>query len=420
MKLNSFREDIRAFIRKHPFLFKVVRFLMKYVRKTKQILSAFFYKMRNRAVVLKRKWELTRSVVKEFFLIRKEDYQLLIIWNNALYKEEKIEKDLKKNFLIIKKIMVKWDEKFMEENFLRFYSHSLTKFPEEDIDNIVKAKVEHCGTGEFRVFILQDLSPRYRVHKISAGEALVNTKIFNLKNKYRKWTGGGHKIHATDDRKEFEKDMALLFGIKKSIRRLPNVVDSNVLGLEGWNSIEELFYVLNRSVKYVVLRNYECLPKKYTLENHGDIDLLLSDLRSAVYLTGGKKAFPEDYRVHYFIKIKEEQIPFDFRFVGDNYYDKKWQEEILNSRRNNNGIYVPSQKNYFYSLLYHALIHKLVVSNDYIAKFNELSKLLKIKIRSELFNEKEMSLILRRFLRRHRYRVVKPIDESVGFKKLLA
>ncbi len=419
MELSNFREGIRAFIRKYPFLFTVVKFLMKYVRKLKREIYTIVYKTKEKLITIRRRCILIKSSYKEFFKVKKEDYQLLIVWNNALYKEQQILEDLKKNFLIIKKVKVNWEKKFAEENFLRFYSHSLIKFPEENVEDIVKSKIEHCGVGQFSAYILQDLNPKYRIRKTSTGEALVNTKIFDLKNKYRKWTGGGHKIHATDDREEFEKDIALLFGLKKDIKKLPSKVNSNVLGVGGWNSIEELFYVLNRSVKYVVLRNYECLPKKYTLENHGDIDLLLSDLRSVVYLTGAKKAFPEDYRVHYFIKIKGEQIPFDFRFVGDNYYDKKWQEEILNSRRKVNRIYVPSQKNHFYSLLYHALIHKEVVSDDYILKFNKLSKLLKIKIKSELFDKKEMNLILRRFLRQHRYRVVKPIDESVGFKKLL-
>ena len=65
----------------------------------------------------------------------------------------------------------------------------------------------------------------------------------------------------------------------------------DLTGTDSWDSLQELFYVMNATVDYVVLRNFECLPEAYTLRGHGDIDLLVHDYDEAVRITCAKRVF---------------------------------------------------------------------------------------------------------------------------------
>ena len=79
-----------------------------------------------------------------------------------------------------------------------------------------------------------------------------------MKQLYREWTGGGHKIHATDDINETKLQLALLFA--KDSQSYLNFgmytnelnYDNNLVGSNGWDSFEELFYILNITSKYIM------------------------------------------------------------------------------------------------------------------------------------------------------------------------
>ena len=75
------------------------------------------------------------------------------------------------------------------------------------------------------------------------------------------------------------------------------------------------------------------------------------NLKDAIYILNAEKVFPEDHRVHFKVKIDNDMIPFDLRFVGDDYYDIKFEKDILNDRIINNGFYVPNDYFHFYSLI---------------------------------------------------------------------
>ena len=116
---------------------------------------------------------------------------------------------------------------------------------------------------------------------------------------------------------------------------------------------------MNETLPYVVLRNFEKLPNEYISNEHGDIDLLVKDLNQTIYKTNAIKVHKDANRVHYKINIAGKYVYFDFRCVGDNYYDENWQINILKNRiKSAGGFYIPSNEDHFYSLIYHALIHK--------------------------------------------------------------
>ena len=187
-----------------------------------------------------------------------------------------------------------------------------------------------------------------------------------------------------------------------------------IIGSNGWADVRELFYVLNETIDYVVMRNFEPLPDEYFLGSHGDIDILVDSLKDAVWITKAEPIFKESHRVHMNIKINNENIPFDIRHVGDDYYDENWQKNILLHRKFNKhkGICIPNAENHFYTLLYHGLIQKWNIKEEYVNKLIEIFPgFSKIKT-----NESKMADLLGSWMNDKKYKVTKA-EPSVVFNE---
>ncbi len=341
------------------------------------------------------------------------EIHMFIVWSKAKDKLQDILDDIK-SYMNIKRIYtVHWSKEKFSENLSRFYGQNLPEGSEKET---------HCGTDEFTCIIVEDSAPKYQTRETSRGLETVNVNIFDLKSKYRSWTGGGHKIHGTNNIRESEHDLSLLFDKNydyfKDITSDAvnfNHFNQDIVGANGWESIEKLFDYLNRFTKYIVMRNFECLPDEYTMAEHGDIDLLVENFDEVVYLTNAEKVFPESYRVHYRIMINGEEVLFDFRYVGDNYYDEKFERLLLKERiLDPKGFYRPSDKLYFVNLLYHALVHKPVFSEDYQNRLVILAD--KINMQSTLLSY-DPTLLLIDKMDEYQFKLVKPKDLSVYYNQ---
>ncbi|MCM3378794.1 MULTISPECIES: hypothetical protein [Shouchella] len=345
------------------------------------------------------------------------ELHLFIIWEHARYKEKEILENIQQNFEIKEVYEIKWDEKLFSNNLSRFYG---TKLP----DNSFKEK--HCGKGKFLLIIVLDRTPQYFKRSTSRGEELVNTKMFDSKELYRSWTGGGHKVHGTNSPHETNHDITLLLGIDSEEYLKYNYgkwegdikrIEKDIIGAKGWKNIGELFYTLNNTINYLVLRNFECLPDEYNMKDHGDIDLLTDDYSNLCWIVNSKSVFKTKNRVHHVVKINNQDVFFDYRYVGDKYYDEKWQEELLNTKELKKDIYyAPNDKEYFYSLLYHALIHKPYVSEDYLGRLYDLYLLNEgtPKMDYKEFSKVDsMYNLLNNFMFERGYSYTDPIDNSV-------
>jgi hypothetical protein len=348
-------------------------------------------------------------------MAERSEFHLFILWEHSRNKEESILDDISKKFKILRTFEVYWSSTNFSSNLSRFYGTNLPPG---------SSKEEHCGKGPFLLAIVEDKTPRYKMHKTSKGDKSVNTNMFAAKDLHRQWTGGGHRVHATNTAGEFEHDITLLFGLnsadffesdlyKKSKNRTK--IKKDLIGASGWESIQQLFYVLNGTIDYVVLRNFEVLPGNYYSGKHGDIDLLVSNYENTRHVTNSQDVHHQKHRVHNKVMIDSEEIFFDFRFLGDNYYDKAWEKEILNSRKKKNGLYVIDQKNYFYSLMYHGLIHKKEFAKDYQERLKVLAAKIGCDFDSNSIKNGQASKLLGVFLAKHNYSIPQPIDKSVYY-----
>lgn len=324
---------------------------------------------------------------------------LIIIWGNARVQEIQLLELLSNSGLVIeKKKEVTWPKDNFTKNLKVLYG---LKLP----DNNSKAK--YCGYGSFLVFKIIDNYPKYELRKTSSGNSNVNVNIYDLKIKMRNITGGGHLIHGTDNTIESNEQINLFFP-KKSDQEFFSTNNS-------FESMNDFFHWVNDlKLKYVILRNFEDL-EKVTKSEHPDVDLLVSNKEKFVRLTGLKSTNSKNYRTQYYLFIGDKKIFFDIRTIGDDYYDYKWAQNILNTRIQQGDIFIPNPENHFYTLLYHAVIHKRFISEDYYRQLDSLYNGLEIREFKYLFQESNHDEILQKFLIHNNYEITAPKDLSVYF-----
>ena len=354
----------------------------------------------------------------------KPELHLIVLWANARYKEQEIVDDIKQRLDIMAAYDMHWSCDLVSSNFTRFYGVNLPKN---------SPKEQECGVTGFLLLVVRDNNPKYEYVETSRGTEKVNINIFSLKQKYRQWTRGGHKIHTTNSVAETNHDSALLLGLnyddlKKSLSKKWNgeikTVYRDLTGAKGWTSLKEFFYTLNATINYTVLRNAEILPNKFKTDLHGDIDILTTDFKQILFITNATKVFDEPYRVHCETKIAGVPVRFDFRYVGDDYYCKDFEQDLLKHKYiNAKGVSVLADEDLFYAMVYHALVHKRVVAPDYYDKiydlfvklgFDKSYDIKKYASPFDLYFE-----LLEKFMANNHYQYTRPIDRSVFFNEKL-
>lgn len=342
-----------------------------------------------------------------------KEIHLFILWEKSRYKEKEILEDMKKSFNILEIYNVTWSKEHFAENLSRFYG---TNLPPNSY------KEEHCGNGDFLLVIVEVDNPKYEKRNTSKGIQTVNVNMFDKKELYRNMTGGGHKVHGTNSEVETNHDLTLLLGkniedykktltLNKNENQKIKKLEQDLIGAEGFNTVQEMFYVLNNCINYAIIRNYETLPNEIYVNEHNDIDIICDSLENAAYVLNGKKVFPEDYRVHYKVKVENKYAFFDLRYVGDNYYYYKMESDILKNRiYNDKGFYTISDEEYFYALIYHAILQKAKFAEDYKIRLKKMNK-----TGINLDSEDEFLNILNKWLLEKGYMITRPVDPTVQF-----
>jgi hypothetical protein len=180
------------------------------------------------------------------------------------------------------------------------------------------------------------------------------------------------------------------------------IKEKKLLGAVKWNSFNEMFSVLNKSTKWVVLRNFETLNEKQ-FNKGDDIDILCANRDLFLALINAKKR--HGGRCSYYVNVGKLSIPLDIRFIGDKYFDPVWSFNILRNRVYSNCIPRPSDYDYFFSLLYHCKLQKKSVKPEYVDRLNILATKLKFIHLDHNFvhNDEISSELLNSFLRKNSY-----------------
>lgn len=293
-----------------------------------------------------------------------KELQLFIIWKNAIDRKDEIISDIKKSFKLRNIYKVIWSEENWSNNLSRFYG---THLPDGC------GKEEHCGKDYFLLLIVEDVNPKYDYRKTSRGLEKVNVNMFDKKELYREWTGGGHRIHATNSLEETNHDLTLLLGKNvedyiKTVRPSKKLVEyqNDIVGAIKWNSLEEIFYVLNNCTKYVILRDYENdMCEMYDNPNY-DADVLCQNKIDMKWLLNATEVFLDNH-IQYEINLKGNKALFDLKYLGDDYYCYDLEKDILNSRLLHNGYYIPDNEYDYLANLFHAIVHK----DNYETEYND-------------------------------------------------
>lgn len=179
-----------------------------------------------------------------------------------------------------------------------------------------------------------------------------------------------------------------------------------------WHSVDEIFRVLNESnCNYIVMRNFECFESGQVFMNgHDDIDLLCDDKSRVCKVLDARKRLYFPTVNSYYIKFNDLTVSVDIRFIGDGYYDKQWQIDMLRKKTLfNDQIYVPDIKNYFYSLTYHAIIQKNFLSDEYLKKLCIMASELGINCTTE----EQLLEELFRYIKENDYKITITRDPGI-------
>ena len=188
--------------------------------------------------------------------------------------------------------------------------------------------------------------------------------------------------------------------------------------MNGYEDIRKVFNLLNASgADYLVLRNYEMLlsPELF-VGDHADIDLLCEDSQKIVQVLDARSTknaghSPYGDGIHYYLNISGRNVSFDLRHIGDGYYCEQWQRDLLNRKKYIHCFYVMNDEDYFYTLVYHAILQKRKLSIEYKNRLSAMAAEQGISI--EMHNERGFIRLLEKYMKKNGYRFVYSHDYMV-------
>jgi hypothetical protein len=316
-----------------------------------------------------------------------KEIHLLIDWG-CFFEFDTIKKYLNENSLEL--------ENYVKHPQLKNKIEIMSKFYNVHVD-------DKRGTIDFNIYIINDNNPLYDFRHTNTGKREVNTNLFDLKIQLRSICPT--HIHATDNIQETKENLLALDIFDKYYNQ------------KKFKNINEVFETLNNvsSLKWMVMRNFEDFPDNINIDEHLDIDLLVNDyyLIKLVLDATSATPFKTQYenggnRILNYVYINNIKVLFDFRHLGDNYYDINLQTKMLETREIHKNFYIPCKELHLYSLIYHAIIHKENISSTYVEVFKNYG-LKDSEISKEKLKEK-----LDEFMVTNNYKYVKP-EPSVGY-----
>lgn len=345
------------------------------------------------------------------------DLHMFVLWEASRDRWPDIVADISQRFELLDLRHITWPSSQVDDNFLRLYGMP----PQRGVGEHFKRKAI-VGGGTFALVTVEDRMPRYIYDRtFSKNVELVNRSIVEAKARYREWTGGGFKVHSSNSLGEFFRDMTLLVGAQALSQLIERTqpysgeateVEASLAGADGWSSLRVLFEHLARSVDCIVLRNFELLPQGL-LEGDADVDALCRSPHDVAAVSNAVVRVDANGKFACEAQVAGASLPMDLRFIGDGYYDAAWQQDMLARAQLQGGcVLVPSLEDHFFSLLYHAKLHKREVKPRYAPRLAELAQQLGLPAYADaqLTDDATAANLLAGFLAAKRYRATTPLD----------
>jgi len=345
------------------------------------------------------------------------DLGLFIIWKNARHAQDRILTDLAQRFELLRVYEMHWSPALMLQNFQRFYA-------DMDLRGIYHALRK--GAGPFLLATVVDPDPSFERRETTRGWRTVNANLLDPKQRYRDWTGP-FLVHSTETAWETNRDLSMLLGVGAEQYRKANptswdgrieTIARDIIGANGWDSLQELFWVLNRSVNYAAIFNAP--PGDDTAP---DIDLVTDNYWALHALTNTRlhpPIAPDGGR--FTIIVDDRPLSIGIRFAGDGYYDPRMAADMLRARvLDPDGYYRPSDADGFVALAYQTLAHKAAPGRDETAGLIAMASKQGIAgwTRESLADPEQGKSLLRALLQDRGYACCAPRDRSVPFDRAL-
>jgi peptidoglycan/xylan/chitin deacetylase (PgdA/CDA1 family) len=234
----------------------------------------------------------TQALVRRAPERHDREIHAFVLWSRALDRYDDILRDIEERFVIRDVFEVDWSEPDFSTNMTRFYGGLLPANAEKE---------KHCGTDPFRVVVVEDRNPRYAPRPSPRG--IVNTRMFDAKQRYREWTGGGHRIHASVDTAEAQHDLFLV------ARRRPG---DYVASGESWDGVVKNVGALRGSAGWSDIGELlAAVSVATTCERIGAGDLVLrvGNSRRAALTAGARSITGDVDSVHHEVTVGGESVP---------------------------------------------------------------------------------------------------------------
>jgi hypothetical protein len=347
------------------------------------------------------------------------DLHMFVLWEKSIDQWKTIRQDLEACFRVLHVTRITWTPQCVDDNFLRLYGMAPTgSTPEEPVSK----RSQTVGGGPFLLLVVEDPAPVYVYDRtFSKKVELVNRNVAQAKARYRAMTGGGFKVHSSNSLGEFFRDCTLLLGAetvqalltrREAWRGDALPLSTDLAGAAGWPSLNALFEHLRRTCPYAVLRNFESLPERLP-DGDADLDLLCRDAPDLAAIANARVVVEAGGKFACETVVAGQALSLDLRVVGDGYYDDRWELRMLQAAQTHGGcVNVLSNDDHFFSLLYHAKVHKRTVSEAYRCRLPALAAELGLQAYrgADFADDKVAAGLLAGFLVSRDYRCTTPLD----------
>ena len=130
------------------------------------------------------------------------EQHLFVLWEKARRKERLILNDIRKHLEVVAVRELRFNGS-AAVGYRSFYGPSLPD---------VARKIRQCGRGAFLLVVVRDNHPVHVEESILGSIKPRNRLMVELKDRYRKWAHGSHRVHGTVDAVEFGRDIRMLTG----------------------------------------------------------------------------------------------------------------------------------------------------------------------------------------------------------------